>query len=363
MNFNPALHGIRGAAAIYVLLFHWISTYPSTLPRTSSDWSVGNVVRAVLDFGWLGVLLFFVLSGYLLSSKISSRPINWHNSRNFWRRRALRIYPAVWAQFIILTIAAALGVAGLTLPGSIVDGVLNFFLLINLPPYLPRAINLVWWTLPIELCFYLALPLLALLQRKVHWLTLGALALAVSVVWRGFIMYYNRDLPSYMPVHPVIDLLPGALSTFVVGMCISSIPTTSNKKLIYSLVIISFMSILAMCYWLLENRTIYWTDHWMLAVWNPLISIPGGALIYCCLQPTKRVSILRSRPAIWLGDISYGIYLWHFPVLLVTSSYLPQWNNTAGGGLLALATLLFFTLILAQASYTFIEKPAMTRKH
>ncbi len=361
-GFNPRLHGLRGAAALAVLFFHWFLTFPGTLNHYGDSSLLGSTLRFGATFGWVGVLLFFVLSGYLLGGRLLRTPLTRDNCQYFWLRRGCRIYPAVWAQYAVLLILIAVGVKGFTLPSSWLDGILNFFLLINIPPILPRAINLVWWTLPIELTFYLALPALTWLMRRFGWLAFGLSMLVLSISWRSLIMYLNRDLPSYNPVHPIIDLLPGALFSFVVGMCLTALPAPAARLHKHLWLVAGFAGVTALCGWMYQHLDTYWTGHWMLAIWNPLASIPLGMMVYACLGTTDRSGVLGSRPAVWLGEVSYGIYLWHFPVLVVIKTYLPEWKQSPSYGILALGIIIAGTLVLAPLSYHLVEKPSMLWK-
>ena len=121
-----------------------------------------------VKFGWLGVPLFFVLSGYLLSTQLGSGTLNRERVVRFWRRRFLRIYPGVWLQLAILALAAAAGIAIVPELSALQWGA-NALLLVSFPDAIAPPANKVYWTLPIELTFYLVLPALVLVQRRVHW--------------------------------------------------------------------------------------------------------------------------------------------------------------------------------------------------
>ena len=101
---NHAVHGLRGIAALSVVLFHWYQIFPVAAAQLETLLPSELVLNPVtpLRFGWLGVPLFFVLSGYILGSQVIRQKLTVWSLARFWRRRFLRIYPAVWFHLICL---------------------------------------------------------------------------------------------------------------------------------------------------------------------------------------------------------------------------------------------------------------------
>ena len=98
MTFNPALHGMRALAALGVLLFHWTGVFPA-MTRALENVSFLGMNWDLMFFvkmGWIGVDWFFVLSGYVLAATIWHSPLHWRDVLQFWKRRVLRIFPAIW---------------------------------------------------------------------------------------------------------------------------------------------------------------------------------------------------------------------------------------------------------------------------
>ena len=116
-----------------------------------------------IGFGWMGVPLFFILSGWLLGAQVIASSNASFSLRRFWLRRVLRIYPAVWFELAVLLLLAGL-IPGLITPAAYETLPLQVLLWVNLPPVMAEPLNLVWWTLPVELGFYLILPLLGLIS-------------------------------------------------------------------------------------------------------------------------------------------------------------------------------------------------------
>ena len=150
MEFNRNLHALRGIAAMAVLVFHWYQFFSAAGESIRPvSWEGTLLDPAIyLGFGWMGVPLFFVHRDTFC--RVLGARFNGAFLKRFWLRRFLRIYPAVWAELLILL---ALG----TVLSRLGDGRSPSVLLwINLPPLMAQPINAVWWTLPVELGFDLA---------------------------------------------------------------------------------------------------------------------------------------------------------------------------------------------------------------
>ncbi len=359
-GFNPNLHGLRGIAALAVLLFHWgsdIGFFPEA--RRSwvvSEWDFGYV----LDIGWLGVPLFFVLSGYLLTAQLQSRELTRSVVGRFWLRRFLRIYPAYWLQLAALL---ALGAALPFMPqvASVGDALRHVALWINLPPTMTRPFNAVWWTLPLELGFYLLLPGLVWLARRITWQAVVLTALGVTLFWRYQVMDYFAG-QNYAAHLPVLDAIPGTLFTFCAGFGLAYLlverqPLSPAWRAL--LLVLASTAFVALAQWLQANLATYWTGHWMLGVFNPLMAAVIAALLLALLWPLAGFRWLASRPLTWLGDTSYGIYLWHYPVLMLLDRTLLAHWNTPALALAALPVALLVTAVLAGLSYRYLEAPLM----
>jgi peptidoglycan/LPS O-acetylase OafA/YrhL len=353
-NFNPILHGLRGLAAIGVFLFHWSSLFPEATAAISNVYIMGETYNFALwiGFGGLGVPLFFVLSGYLLASQLSQQKLSLSNVRRFYARRFLRIYPAVWVQFIILLFIASSSL-------SFFDVFLNLILWVNLPPWMTPPLNGVWWTLPTELCFYLLLPFVIEMQRKAGIIALLVFSLFITVGWRTAVIYFNQ-IEDYRKLIVVLDSIPGYLSTFIAGVSICFVkfkPTTNQRRLGFYIAGLIFIGLV---YWLYNNIVGYWTGHWMLATWNSFIGITIACGVYFILNPMPESKIISNNILVWVGEISFGIYLWHLPIQLQLKHAWPDVWASVQMSLFSLFASAVITLIIASISYYFIEKPLMS---
>lgn len=360
MPFLPVLHGLRALAALGVLLFHWLHFFPAFPLRLASvQWGPEPWMNLALPLasGWQGVPLFFVLSAFLLTSQWQGRGLSGHAVRGFWYRRFLRIYPAFWLQLGILLLVAWF-VDGLLPPYSGLDLLLNALIWVNLPPTMTQPLNGVWWTLPVELMFYVLLPALVAAQRRIGWCWVVLACLAITVAWRLAMIQVFAGQPLAPQLH-LIDALPGSLATFAAGFAVAHAtwrPSTGARRLSLALLLLVY---LALQYWLWINNAVYLAGHWMLCVWVPSLAIALACGVYLAVQSPTGQRWLGSALMIWLGEVSFGIYLWHYPVLKLLSVWMPHAGATSVGSMLALGLALMMTLTLAGLSFHLVESRVM----
>ena len=359
MGFKPSLHALRGAAATAVLIFHWHQFFPAAADAIRPATLAGTILDPAIyvGFGWLGVPLFFVLSGYLLGGQVIHAQLDVSFLKRFWLRRFLRIYPSVWAELLILLLGGTF-LVGLISTQGMATLPLQFLLWINLPPFMAEPINLVWWTLPVELSFYLLLPLLGLLARQVAWNRLLAAAVMITLGWRAA-WFLSTDTDNYLAILPILDSLPGVLLTFMLGFSMNFLPSRLSVSQRRWGLLISFSLLLMLMQWQLFLNDVYWTGHWILVIWPPMIALPIAGLVYFLREPTLEWQWLEQRWLVWLGHVSFGIYLWHFQVMRVLVLVYPDLWDTPAASMLALIISLSATLALAALSYYLIEKPLM----
>ena len=358
-GFSASLHGLRGLAALAVVLFHWYQIFPALSRQIEPLFPEGSVLNPVsyFGFGWLGVPLFFVLSGYLLGSKVIDQRLNRGFTTRFWRRRLLRIYPAVWFHLLVL-LALAPHIAGLVKPEMWDSLGLQFLLWINMPPQMQAPISNVLWTLPIELSFYLLLPFLGAISRRVHWVVVLVGALFITLGWRAYWLL-SQDLNNYVVLLPYLDMLPGTLFTFMVGYSLNFLHPIVSPSVRRACLILSFTVFIALLQWQLLFNEVYWTGHWILAVWPPCVALTIAAIVYLIDQPSMPVRWLGHPTMIWLGNISFGVYLWHYPIMRAMKLSVPDLWVSPLLSFVALPVALLLALPIATLSYRFIERPLM----
>ncbi|MCW3013120.1 MAG: acyltransferase 3 [Solirubrobacterales bacterium] len=348
-----ALDGLRAIAALSVVAYHaWLYT----LPRVSS------ATRATTpDYLWhelrLGLVLFFVLSGFLLYGPWvrsaltgSARP----STRGYAIRRAGRILPAYWL--------AIVGSVVLLWPHDATPGVRlpeaqNLWLFAvfaqNFSQDTLLTLNPPTWTLAVEATFYLALPVLGVLA--VRGRRLGVIAAPVLFLLAG--TAYNYALSDQAHLAPTVTkILPAFAPYFALGMlaAVAAHGRTLRRTAMWGLLALGCVLVAGDAWWAADSATRGSHDQ-SLRIWRDTPAAAGFALVLLAVGAAAHAPrVLSTRVMSWLGERSYGIYLWHVPLLLVlrAEGLLPLF--TLG----ALAVILPLTLLVAAASWRWVERPA-----
>ncbi|MBZ0223218.1 MAG: acyltransferase [Dokdonella sp.] len=358
------LTGLRGLAALWVLVYHvWVESTPRLMPLGPLDFT------PLFSGGWAGVDIFFTLSAFLLTLPYASRQLAGApppSLRNYWLRRVQRILPAYYGQLLVLiALAAVFAIGNVPSIGQLVG---NLLLLNNLGPLGVTPINPVTYTLSIEFSFYLLLPLLALLLRPGRWPWLALGAIAITQVWRHWMLPLVIAEP--VPLRVIaLEQLPGRLDQFVAGMLAAYAWTRAVAKgrsanaLTNDALLLAGIAAFAILLWGIHYASqTYWDGHWLLYVWHGLAGIATATILYASARgSTLARRLFDHAPLRWLGLVSFGVYLWHFPVL----QWLGQSHALAAIDGYHLPWLLPLVLALSCAiaaiSYRWIELPFLRR--
>lgn len=339
------LDGIRALAVATVVVFH--------------------LLPGVLVGGYLGVDIFFVVSGFLITTLLlREREATGRISlRAFWARRARRLLPAL-AALLLVCCGAALLVGGDVLVGlgaQVLGAVTfssNWLFIAAGSSYFDETVPELFrnlWSLAVEEQFYLVWPILlvVVLARLPRWaklLAIGALAIA-SAVWMGVVhspvdptrVYYGTDTHAF-------GLAIGAfLAVLALGRGLAGRPTRWALGIAGALAV---AALVALSIVLAGDLTA--TYRGGLA----LVAVLSAVAIAALLVPGSPVArVLDLAPIRWVGARSYGIYLWHWPLFVLLGSALPTWprEGLAAWGLGGIA--LVVTLLAAALSYRFVEQP------
>ena len=157
----------------------------------------------------------------------------------------------------------------------------------------------------------------------------------ITAGWRaGWFLATESD--NYLTILPVLDSLPGVLLTFILGFSLNFLPDQLSVTQRRRGIAISLCALLTLMQWQLMLDDVYWTGHWILIVWPPLTAIPIAGLVYFLREPSPEWQWLQQRWLVWLGHVSFGIYLWHFQVMRVLVLLYPNLWDTPATSLLAL---------------------------
>lgn len=353
------IDALRGAAALLVVVYHVIEI---------SGWKTFPVEGAGLTFriGWIGVDLFFVISGFVIAHSALRDYKRDRNGfgRRFMRRRLARIVP--------LYLLTGLAFLFLVSPQMLVAPfyltsvhVLTHLLFIhNLHPGTFGSINGPNWSVALEMQFYIFMLLITPWLSRRGILALFPLALlAISYRYLTTLILVPGTSSDTHFQHVLSCQLPGTLDEFAVGIGLAMIINGRNESLRKYLLVnwknfgawlllgIVMMTATMAIFW---PRAGYWDNQYMITAWRTLLGMSLGCLVAAAVTfPAANWDIFK--PVRYVGEISYGIYLWHLPVLL-TLVAIPGLTEAK-----LLAWVLTGTLLLASFSWHWFEKPIIER--
>ena len=371
---RPGLTGVRALAAFWVLAFH-INGYmaPERLGIGFAALSID--LTPLVTIGWVGVDVFFVLSGFLLTVHVIERlgrESFAHVYPSYLRDRILRVVPAYWAQIAIL-FALALAATG-SAPTWASTVPMHLFLLQNFWMGPHSAINGVYWTLPVEFGFYLVLPFVAAwavragAQMSVAARVTG-LAVAIAIAWRAFAVesYGPAGIPTVFWASAMH--LPGAADQFGIGVAAALLflsrgapdatvdPKWSRPS--NGLVLAGIGGLIAAVYVLDAHVARFWTHSFLFYTWHSFVALAVAALVMgVAARGALARAMFENRLVVWLGTISYSVYLWH-PIV---AEKLAGAVNTASQGRWGFALVVVPAVVaVSAASYYLVERPFLRR--
>lgn len=367
-GYVSGLTGLRGFAALWVLVYH---TWASSEPRLMMvDLGFANVdFTPLFSAGWAGVDFFFVLSAFLLSLPFARWACGeraFPSAGHYLVKRFKRIFPAYWAQLVILFIIAF--TTSLYVFPSTPVLIAHLFMDFNLPPNWASPINGVWWTLPTEFLFYLLLlPLAFLLKtRATRVLLLSLISVAWFYRYWVFVNFHDEGVGKMVML---MGNTLGSLDEFIIGTLCAYLYISRSKRpvprlpaTLFLLLGIAGVVLCAYCiHWLYG---VYWEDgHPFLFFKNTLFAVGIASIIISILKGSRWALGLFANPVMMhIGIISYSIYLWHLPVIVLLGKWSFMLNYEGYRFPWMMAIVLPVTWLLSYASYRWIERPFLQRR-
>ena len=332
----PQLDAVRGMAILLVLIHN-------------TDAFSALHLEAISTYGWMGVDLFFVLSGFLITGILLEAKQSAAYFKNFYARRCLRIWPLYYSLLIFMFLVVphlhpsdARNIFERSSPWWAYPIFLQNFL-VAVPAEAAGALG-VTWSLAIEEQFYLVWPLIVRYFSSSQIKRIALIVILASPPLRFFLAHHHVNI--YSNFFCRLDgLMAGALLA-VMLRSETFAPSKYVKLSWVSFLIAACLAILA------DNQQVRWIAFSM-------TSLASVSLVYLSLfSPAKWVrSFFRNRFLTYTGTISYGLYLLHKIPLDVTKEIHPDRHP-----FLSIFVILVSSYVMAAISYTFLEKPFLKLK-
>ena len=329
-KYRPDVDGLRAIAVLLVLNFH---AFPETTPG-----------------GFVGVDVFFVISGFLITGIITRElEAGRFSLVAFYNRRIRRIFPAL---IVVLAATLALGWFWM-LPEAFArlgsDGFASAAFLANIALLLQSGYFdiesakkplLHLWSLGIEEQFYLVWPLLLMLaaRLRIRIIAVAAVLGVASFLLNVALIGSNPVATFYLPFTRAFELLAAAVLACGWSKIDQSGPASNWRAWIGIALIAASVAVL--------------DNHSAFPGWWAVLPVAGSVLLLSAPGAWLNRVVLASRPLVWIGLISYPLYLWHWPLLVFgeTIKFRPL-------TLLERELVLFASGLLAWATYRFVEIP------
>ena len=352
-KYLPSIDSLRALAVLAVIIYHVDVNY--------------------LPGGFLGVDLFFVLSGYLISSLIIKefRKTGTVNLYNFYIRRARRLLPAVYFMITVGLVVMVL-FNEVLLRKSHLDAIFGYIYSSNwwyifhkldyFDSFGAQSPFKHLWSLAIEEQFYMIFPLLFLLvnrkkkskdgtyklNKNFLYVVLGLIL--VSLIAHILLFDINNISRIYFGTDTrAFSLLVGVVGAILYPMERLHAKVTPQQNMIYSVVsLVSIATLITVMIYTSEYNTLLYRGGFLLvAILGLIVIISSGK------QHTLMSRLLSFKPIVFIGKISYSLYLWHFPVLVLTTPV----SEIGNPNIIFVILRVILTFILATASYVFVETP------
>lgn len=351
-GYIAGLDGLRAVAVSAVIAYH---IFPATLRG-----------------GFLGVDIFFVISGFLITTLLlrEDRKNNFINLKQFWLRRARRLLPALFFLIIVVvptawTVSKDLLVGiGRQVLGAVTFST-NWLEIAHGSSYFDSTTPLLFknfWSLAIEEQFYLFWPLIMLVVLAILtvWWHRAILAGAIAMLSAAMMMilYVDDDLTRvyYGTDTHIFGLAIGILVAFLWADRNETVLGTSVWRKYGATAGWVALALLGILFFVLPDD-----GPWAYRGGMLLAAVAAAVVIASMLMPGSVIArIGESRVLRWIGTRSYGLYLWHWPVLVILQA---AWPLPIGSAMAHFRSVLavLITCIIVEFSFRFIETPIRER--
>jgi peptidoglycan/LPS O-acetylase OafA/YrhL len=364
---TPALDGVRGLAILLVLFFHlfWSNS------RTGSR--LFDLLNQVRSSSYIGVNLFFVLSGFLITGVLLDTLHVPHFFKTFYARRALRIFPLYYGVLVVLLL--------LTRPLHLLWNGWQYYLLTytsNLPFWRPHPLYLPhfninhFWSLQVEEQFYLIWPFLVFrLKRPQSLIRISLLGCGLALLIRIVLValrpqYHALHLPYWAPYSTTFSCADNLLYGCV--LC-ALLRTAARERVLQLAPRVFALAAATLLIAAIVYRGLAWeTNLFVPTIGFTVIGISCAALIAMALRPASTTQrIFQNSTLRFFGKYSYGLYVFHYSLDAALTGPIRRFvdahqHSKAVGVLVGACVVLAASIIVALLSYHFFESPFLKLK-
>ena len=362
------LDGLRGLAILLVMIYHYC------LPHRLFHGRDGGPLLQLAQSGWMGVDLFFVLSGFLITGILSETREQPHYFRNFFWRRFLRIWPLYYASLVaLLVLLPAVVPSPPASVQSMQDKQVWFWLyaanwLFAIEGGFNHTSGGYFWSLAVEEQFYLLWPAVVYFARGSALLRVSAALLALSLGLRL--------------VLTALDVSAGTLYTMTFthldGLAVGSIIAIASRSVTGSAWLrraalpAACLALAGLVVARIADRDLFFWSRHMAAYGYTLVALLGGALLVAVLAASPQgllQHLFSSVPMRQFGKYSYALYVVHVPIANIAIPKTQQWLSTyeprlGYDGIFLTAAFVAFVgaCVVSWLSWHLFERPILSLK-
>lgn len=348
----PALDGLRGVAILFVVVYHNF-----------------GFIQKYFFFGWIGVDLFFTLSGFLITDILLKTVKQPNYLKNFYARRALRIFPLYYTSLILFLIILPRFNTPLNLDYYVNNQVYIWTYLQNwlyiFKPTVATSSLTHFWSLAVEEQFYLVWPFIILLLKKPKYILVAVSALLFFVI----------SLRLWAWLHNVPGFSYYNLYTFsrIDGICIGSIVAillkiNPNFLSRYTSYIVLFFAGLNFVFFFINKSSNFFYPYLAIIGYSTFAMLLGLLLNQTITRETKLINLIFNHSLLrFIGKISYGFYIFHWPMYIgfkpLVTTWLSNYLNPNYSELIYSIFISLSALLLSWLSFNHFEKFFLTMKN
>ena len=354
LNYIPGLDGIRAIAVMAVILMHYTSPFTPVLNDAGWGW---RAYVAVANLGWVGVDLFFVLSGYLIANMLINNPIHsWDSYLTFVNRRLWRLIPAYLACLLIFSLIALMLVPN----SKVLNNSLSLWTMtsnfqsafIHRTALMDGHFNLVhFWSLAVEWHFYLLLPMLLWVFRFVSLTAVILIGMAVAT------RYLFQQL--HLSDNAIYSFTLCRIDALAMGSLLATVTPKIAEKYAYFSLVVGAMLFITIMYFIGQASIPYKKLPWMQLYGYTLIAFSVAMMMVGVIKASTHsllVRLLEHPLMLMTGRASYSLYIWHlvfFP--FIANLALDMYEKSLKAFFAAFLMAALLATIATVLSYRFVE--------